>query len=72
MLEEVMMRCPYCQRVFWITEEEQLDNETFECSHCHLVNAGCREADEYGILIGVSILDYELEELLGEVQNESW
>ena len=64
MPDERMMRCPYCERIFWITEEEQYNNETFECPHCHLVNAGCSKDDEYGVLIGVSILDYELQELL--------
>lgn len=64
MIDESMMRCPYCEKIFWITEEEQYDNETFECSHCHQANAGYSESDEYGVLIGVSILDYELQELL--------
>ena len=64
MLNERMMKCPSCNKVFWITEEEQYNNETFECPHCHLENAGCSETDEYGVLIGVSILNYELRELL--------
>ena len=64
MLDERIMKCPYCNKVFWITEDERCDNETFECSHCHQVNAGCSEADQYGVLIGVSILDYEIVELL--------
>jgi len=64
MQDERMIRCPYCEEMFWISEEEQYDNETFECPHCHLANAGCVEADEYGVLIGVSIMDYELQELL--------
>jgi hypothetical protein len=63
MPDEKMMRCPYCDKIFWITEDEQNDNETFECPHCHLSNAGCSEIDEQGVLIGVSILDYELQEL---------
>jgi len=67
MINENPMRCPYCKRVFWITEEEQYSNETFECPHCHQTNAGCSEADEYGVLIGVSVLDYELQEFLKEV-----
>ena len=65
MPDERMMSCPYCKRIFWITEEEQYNNETFECSHCHLANAGCSEADEYGALIGISILDEQLQEILG-------
>jgi len=64
MPDENMMKCPYCEKTFWITEDEQYNNETFECPHCHLSNAGCSEADEYGVLIGVSMLDYELQELL--------
>ena len=64
MLNERMIRCPYCNQIFWITEEEQYNSETFECSHCHRANAGCSEADELGVLVGVSILDYELQELL--------
>ena len=64
MLDERWMLCPYCKKTFTITEEEQYNNETFECSHCHKVNAGCSEADEFGVLVGVSILDYELQELL--------
>ena len=63
MLDERMMRCPYCKRIFWITEAEQHDNETFECPHCHKPNAGCSEEDEYGVLIGVSIADYQIQEL---------
>ena len=64
MLDERMMLCPYCQKIFWITEEKQYGNETFECPHCHLSNAGCSEVDDYGVLIGVSMIDYELQELL--------
>ena len=64
MLDERMMRCPYCKKIFWITEEEQYNNETFECSHCHKKNAGCSKTDDYGVLTGVSILDYELGEIL--------
>ncbi len=64
MLDERMMECPHCKKIFWITEEEQYSNETFECPHCHKENAGCSEADDYGVLIGVSTLDYELKELL--------
>lgn len=64
MISESPMRCPYCEKIFWITEEEQYNNETFECPHCHQSNAGCIEDDEFGVLIGVSILDYELQELL--------
>jgi len=64
MPDESMMRCPYCKRIFWITEDEQYDNETFKCPHCHRESAGCSEADEFGVLIGVSIMDYELQELL--------
>jgi len=64
MPDERMIECPYCQRIFWMTEDEQYDYETFECPHCHLVNAGCSESDELGVLIGVSILDCELQELL--------
>jgi len=64
MLAETMIKCPYCSKIFWITEEEQYNNETFECHHCHLSNAGCIETDEYGVLIGVSQVDYELLELL--------
>uniref|UniRef100_A0A6H2A4X4 Uncharacterized protein n=1 Tax=viral metagenome TaxID=1070528 RepID=A0A6H2A4X4_9ZZZZ len=64
MLDGRMMRCPYCKRIFWITEDEQYNKETFECPHCGKSNAGCSEADMYGVLIGVSILDYELQELL--------
>ena len=63
MTTENMMSCPYCKKIFWITEDEQYDNETFECSHCHQVNAGCCEVDEYGVLIGVSLLDSDLMEL---------
>ena len=64
MLNERMMKCPYCGGIFWITEDEQYNNETFVCSHCHKANAGCSDADEYCILIGVSIMDYELREIL--------
>ena len=67
MPDESMIKCPYCKRIFWITEEEQFDNETFECPHCHQSNAGCSEVDEYGVLVGVSILDYELQELLSGI-----
>ncbi len=59
-----MMKCPYCESIFWITEEEQYNNETFECPHCHRVNAGSIEADDYGVLVGVSMLDEQLQELL--------
>ena len=58
------MLCPYCKRTFTITEEEQYGNETFNCPHCHKANAGCSEVDELGVLIGISILDYEIQELL--------
>ena len=68
MLDENSMRCPYCKRMFWVTEEEQYDNEIFECPHCHQVNAGCIETDEYGVLLGVSILDYELQ----EISRDKW
>ncbi len=64
MKDERMMRCPYCKRIFWITEYEQFDNETFECPHCHKANAGCTETDDYGVLIGISIVDYEIQGLL--------
>jgi len=63
------MWCPYCKRTFTITEEEQYGDETFECSHCHQINAGCCEADELGTLIGVSILDEQIQGLLRE-QNK--
>jgi len=62
-MNENMMLCPYCKRIFWITEDEQYNNGTFECPHCHLVNAGCSETDEFGVLIGVSILDEQIQEL---------
>jgi len=52
MPDERMMECPYCSLIFWITEEEQYDNETFECHHCREANAGCTDADDYGVLIG--------------------
>ena len=58
------MWCPYCKRTFTITEEELYGNETFECSHCHKANAGCSGTDELGVLIGISILDYELKALM--------
>ena len=64
MLDERMMKCPYCERIFWITEDEQYNNETFKCPHCQQANAGSSETDNYGVLIGVSIMDYELQELL--------
>ncbi len=67
MLDERMMRCPYCDRIFWITEDEQNNNETFECSHCGKSNAGCSEVDGYGILIGVSMLNFELQEFLRSI-----
>ncbi len=67
MPDESMMRCPYCKAIFWITEEEQYNNETFECPHCHRKNAGCSKIDDYSVLIGVSIVDYELEDALGAV-----
>ena len=54
MIAESMMTCPHCSRIFWITEDEQYDNETFMCPHCNKENAGCREADDYGVLIGES------------------
>lgn len=63
-MEDRYMLCPYCEKTFTITEDEQYGNETFECPHCHQANAGCSEIDELGVLIGVSILDYELQELL--------
>ena len=66
MLDERMILCPYCSKVFWITEEEQYGNETFECPHCQRSNAGCVEADEFGVLIGVGMLDEQLQELLGK------
>ena len=53
MKDESMMRCPYCELIFWITEEEQYENETFECSHCGQSNDGSSEADDFGVLIGV-------------------
>lgn len=53
MVDERMMRCPWCELIFWITEEEQYDNETFECRLCGLPNDGSIEADEFGVLIGV-------------------
>ena len=64
MPDERMMRCPYCERMFWITEEEQYGSETFECPHCHQSNAGCSEADKYGVLVGISIMDEQLQDLL--------
>ena len=64
MPDERMMRCPYCERIFWITEEEQYNDETFECPHCHQSNAGSIEADEFGVLVGVSVLDEQLQEFL--------
>ena len=65
-MENRHMLCPYCKQTFTITEEEQYGNETFECPHCHKLNAGCSEADEYGVLIGVSIADEQIQELLGK------
>ena len=63
-MDDRTMLCPYCKKTFTITEDEQYNNETFECPHCRLANAGCSEADELGVLIGVSMLDYELQELV--------
>lgn len=57
------IRCPYCKLIFLITEWAQQNDETFKCPHCHLANAGSCEADEFGVLIGVSIMDYEIQEL---------
>ena len=65
MADERIMRCPYCDRMFWITEEEQYGNEVLTCPHCYLANAGCNE----GMLIGVSILDFELQELLSQKEE---
>ena len=53
MLDERMMRCPYCEKIFWITEEEQYGNEQFLCPFCHKHNEGCIDTDEYGVLIGL-------------------
>ena len=64
MIDERMMRCPYCSKIFWITEEEQYSNETFECPRCYRVNAGCSEADEFGVLVGVSLLEEELDNII--------
>jgi len=33
-LEEMMIVCPHCYRIFGITEEEQHGNETLNCPHC--------------------------------------
>ena len=63
-MEERYILCPYCKKTFTITEEQRDWDETFECPHCHQSNAGCCKADELGVLVGVSILDYELQELL--------
>ena len=64
MSDERYILCPYCKKTFTISEDELYNNETFECPHCHAVNAGCSETDEYGVLIGVSVLDEQLRELL--------
>ena len=56
-MEEYFVLCPYCKRTFTITEEQKDWDETFECPHCHLGNAGCCEVDALGTLIGVSIWD---------------
>ncbi len=63
-MAENMMRCPYCDKIFWVTEDEQYENETFKCPYCGKENAGCTETDEYGVLVGISLLDYQLRELL--------
>ena len=64
MSDDRYILCPYCKKTFTITEDEQCDNETFECPHCHKANAGCSDVDELGVLIGISIMDEQLQELL--------
>jgi len=61
-MEDRYMLCPYCKQTFITTEDDLWGLETFECPHCHGINAGCAEVDNLGVLIGVSLVDYKLRE----------
>jgi len=56
------MRCPYCKGIFMVSDWRLNNNQRFKCPHCHRYNEGSRTADEYGVLIGVSIEDLKKEE----------
>jgi len=46
------MKCPHCQEIFVVTEEQLAMNTKFRCRACGRYNWGSYEADEYGILLG--------------------
>ena len=46
------MRCPHCQAMFKVTEEQLQMNTKFRCKACGRYNYGSCEADEFGVLIG--------------------
>ena len=48
------MKCPYCGKIFVITEEQRDYNERFKCKHCKRFNAGSI-AFKDGVLIGVKL-----------------
>ena len=48
------MRCPYCRRVFPLTEKQALNNLSFTCPLCHKRNLGSRDSEPDGTLIGLT------------------
>jgi len=51
------LKCPYCNNVFMISEQQLRHNTRFECPKCNRQNAGSYTGDENGVLIGVKLED---------------
>ena len=47
-----LMRCPYCQTIFTINEQQMAMNTRFKCRICGKFNEGSSTADRYDVLIG--------------------
>jgi len=53
------MKCPYCNHIFKLNQEQLINNCRFKCPRCHRYNEGSWSADKDGVLIGISKEDYK-------------
>jgi Zn finger protein HypA/HybF involved in hydrogenase expression len=47
------MKCPHCEEVFKLTQEQLVNNKFFTCPNCQKVSYGSTKIDNTGVILGV-------------------
>lgn len=58
-MSDYKMKCPYCENIFTLTEQQFNWNTKFKCSQCKRFNDGSQSADKNGVLIGIKMTNKE-------------